>query len=387
MKRTTVINAASIALWAAMCAPASAQQSIETLQKSVSDLLQSSQIEDSMKANRERAAATVNGIDAGAVARSQSSMPKLNEFVGKIKYGTHNTVSKDGEQIVSLIRSTAADPAHAQDALKQIQGLARQNNPEALNFVGFVLAHGMFGNAKDPSLAAKYFNAAAAANYQPALYNLAITAAYSGARDGIPQATAFITRASGIAPDSSSRVCGFGSFLAYRRGDMQAALQLAHGCGSALTSIPRAMGVTTEPLANRIELLRTSIATGLDDGYGLLEKLTRAHAESDEQFLFCKYSLLNRVRQQRVAVDGAQLLDYATQCHDHFAPAGERSAQVLALREQAIKSITAFGATEETVMRKLRASNHFHYGWTVPYLPFQQQDVDLFEPLMNQAKK
>ncbi|PTT87932.1 hypothetical protein DBR42_10695, partial [Pelomonas sp. HMWF004] len=341
---------------------AQADTSVEGLQKSVANLLESSQIEDSMKANQQRAARTVEGIDSAAVARTQAGMPRLNEFVGKIKYGTHNTVSKDGEQIVTLLRSTASDPANATEALKQIQALARAKNPEAMNFVGFVLAHGLFGNPKDPTLAARYFAAAAAANYQPAVYNLAIQAAYGNARDGLIQAASYISKAASIAPDASQRVCGFGAFLAYRRNDLPQAMQLSRGCGSALTNIPRAMGQTTEPLAKRIDWLRTSIATGVDDGYGLLEKLTRAHAENDEQHLFCKYSLLNRVHQQRTAIEPAQLLDYATQCHDHFAPTGDRSASAQAMRDQAIKSISAFGSTEEPMLKKLRAANHFHYG-------------------------
>lgn len=391
MNRSTVINAATAALLGLISSPSPAQQqpgtTVERLQESIANLLGSSQIEDSMKANQRRAAKTVEGIDSSAISRTQATMPKFNDFVGKIKYGTHNTVSKNGEQIVALLRATATDPARSTEALKQIQELARAKNPEALNFVGFVLTHGLFGNAKNPTLAAQYFGAAAAANYQPAIYNQAIQAAYSKDRDALPQAAGHISRAAAIAPDASHRVCGLGAFLAYRRGETQQALQLSRGCGSALTNIPRAVGETTEPLAKRIDLLRMSIATGVDDGYSLLEKLTRAHAESDEQYLFCKYSLLRRVHQQRTPSDPAQLTEYATQCHDHFAPRGDRSPATQTMRDQAIRSISTFGTTEEPMLRKLRASNRFHYGWVVPYLPFPQPDVDLFEPLVRQANK
>ena len=54
-------------------------------------------------------------------------------------------------------------------------------------------------------------------------------------------------------------------------------------------------------------------------------------------------------------------------------------------RSQAVASITGFVPAEIAALEAMRKSNHFHYAWSVPYLPFTQQDVNLFEPLMAQT--
>jgi len=350
-----------------------------------SDLFQGGQLETLMQKNQQQNASVANSVTPEVVSETQSKLPKLTgltDFIGKIRYGTHNTVSQNGEQVVTLIRSLTTDPTKKDSILHELQLLVKANNPEALNFFGFVIANGLFGATKNQARAVEYFKYAAAANYQPAIYNLAINTAYSGqGKETLPRAITYITRASSIAQDSSFRVCGFASFLYYRQGDMISAKHYANGCGSALVGLPIAVSDSTLSLTKRIALLRTSIGTGVTDGYPLLERLSRDSSDKDNQYLFCKYSLLNRSRLQPQLV----LHDLAERCYDQFTHINQHEKIDQNRRPQAIGGITSFVATEKIELDQLRSSNHFHYAWSVPYLPFPQQDVDLFLPFFPKA--
>lgn len=338
-------------------------------------LLQSNQIETEMKEQQRRNTDVVNGVTPDMVTNTQNRLPRFNDFMGKIKYGTHNVVSKNGEQIVALIRSLAIHPEQSENILRQIQGLAKAKNPEALNFVGFVIANGLFGATINQDRANEYFRAAAASGYQPALYNLALDAAYNGRdHDALAQASDYIIRASNVALDSSSRVCGFASFLFYRQGDSNKATHFTLGCSSALNGLSLATTQPYPPADKRIALLRASIGAGVNDGYALLEQITRESATTDNQYLYCKYALLNRFRQQpQLSLNKA-----ASQCYDKYTTDDKPNAN---RRNQVIGAITSFVYTEKTALEQMRAANNFRYSWRVPYLPFHQQDVDLFAPL------
>jgi len=63
------------------------------------------------------------------------------------------------------------------------------------------------------------------------------------------------------------------------------------------------------------------------------------------------------------------------------------NANTRVLRDQVIAGVAAFVPTEISTLASMRRSNHFHYGWSVPYLPFGQQEVNLFEALMPKGKQ
>lgn len=352
----------------------------DSISGAITQFFQGGQLESAMKQNQQQNAATVNSVTPEVISNTQSSLPKFNDFIGKIRYGTHNTVSDNGEQVVTLIRSLATDPEHKDNTLRQLLSLARARNPEAMNFAGFVLANGLFGATKNQARAVEYFKAAAEANYQPAIYNLAIDAAYGGhGRDSLAQAATYITRASNIAADGSARVCGFASFIYYRLGELRDAGHYIQGCSSALAGLPLAVSSPSLPSSKRIALLRTSIGTGVNDAYPLLERVAYENAGNDNEYLYCKYYLFNRVRAQpQLAVN-----DVAAQCYDKYTHVDPKAKPDANRRNQAILGITSFVFSERLALDQLRASNHFHYAWNVPYLPFQQQDVDLFEPLFH----
>jgi TPR repeat protein len=365
----------------ALCFAQTATADTEGISGAINRFFQGGQIESAMKQNQQQNADIANSVTPEVVSETQNSLPKFpkfNDFIGKIKYGTHNTVSENGEQVVTLIRSLATNPERKESTLQQLVTLARARNPEAMNFAGFALANGLFGTTKNQARAVEYFKAAAEANYQPAIYNLAINAAYGGqGKESLAQAATYITRASNIAPDGSARVCGFASFIYYRLRELRDAGHYTQGCSSALAGLPLAVSNSTLPSAKRIALLRTSISTGVNDAYPLLERVAQENAVNDNEYLYCKYYIFNRVRAQpQLAAK-----DLAAQCYDKYTHVDASAKIDTNRRNQAILGITSFVYSERLALEQLRASNHFHYAWSVPYLPFQQQDVDLFEPL------
>ena len=179
-----------------------------------------------------------------------------------------------------------------------------------------------------------------------------------------------------------------GAFVNYRRHVEPAALRLANGCGSALAALAREQADTTPLTPQRLESLRKAVATGVDDAYVILEQVTHRVAATDTQYLFCKYALLNRYR-NAVPIDA--LREAAARCYDSVASQGSSAATgsaatLSARRDQVVAGIANFVPAERAALDALRTSSHFHYGWSVPYLPFAQAEVDLFEPLISAAQ-
>jgi TPR repeat protein len=174
-----------------------------------------------VKSYRQQNVGVVNSIDAAAVAQAKSALPKATEVGTQLKYGTHNVVSSDGETYVTwMIEAASAKPAERQALLGKLTDLAARRSPEAMTFQGFIAEYGLFGAPRNVARALDWYRAAAAMNYQPALYNLALAAAYGkGQAADLNTAGALVAQAAQIAPEASYRVCGFGAFIAYRRGD------------------------------------------------------------------------------------------------------------------------------------------------------------------------
>jgi TPR repeat protein len=327
----------------------------------------------------------VNSINAAAIAQAKAALPKAEEVGTQLKYGTHNVVSSAGETYVTwMIEATRAKPAERKVMLGKLADLAARRNPEAMTFQGFVAEYGLFDEPRNVSRALDWYRAAAAMNYQPALYNLALAAAYGkGQAADLNNAGALVAQAAQVAPEASYRVCGFAAFIAYRKGDRAQAAQFSQGCWSDLAGLPRALYDTRVSLAQKVTMLRHSIGTGIDDGYALLEQVTR-DAAPEPQYLACKYALLNR---QRRALNSAALKDDAERCYraSSLTPKDPKEAALRATT--VVPGIIGFVPTELRELERLRASNRFHYGWSVPYLPFRQQDVDLFAALFNPVKR
>lgn len=330
-----------------------------------------------------QSAAVMRSIDSTTLARVRASLPNGADL-GRLRYGSHNVVSRDGESVVGLIIQAAhASAAERTSILTRLNELSANQVPEALAFEGFAAEYGLWGIPKDQRRALAFYQSAAAQNYQPAVYDLALAHAYGkGGPRSVPSALALLSQASNIAPDPSGRVCGFGAFLSYRTGDRAQAMNYSHSCLSDLADIPKAVYGDQITPTQQVTLLRSSIATGIDDGYSLVERAAY-QIPGDPQYLGCKYALVNRYRGNLVA---DRLKADALACYRQHTPiAGDARAQLM--REQTVvPGIVSFVPLEIRDLEKLRASNHFHYAWSVPYLPFRQDDATLFEPFVLHQK-
>lgn len=286
--------------------------------------------------------------------------------------------------IAWMIQLTSASAAERKDLLGKLAALADQNIPEALTFEGFAAEYGLFGTPQNVARALQLYQAAAARNYQPAIYDLAVASAYGkGNRADFNNALGYIARASAIGPDPSYRVCGFGAFLSYRVGDRAQAARYAQSCWSSLAGIPKALYDDRVNVPQRVTLLRESIIAGIDDGYPLLAKVTH-DAGADPQYLACKYMLVDRYRHN---LSGNTLRDDAISCYQQTGSIPSDPKEALIRFNTVVPGIVGFVPTEIRSLEKERASNHFHYAWSVPYLPFRQQDVDQFATFVSHTRQ
>jgi hypothetical protein len=366
---------------------------IDAQRSAIDSALHSADVESLAQQQHESFTRLMNNPDLGVGARNSAPnaapnelQKKLFKFGSELRYGKPNVVSEDGERIVMLIRSmSTATGGRRAPILAELVSLSNKGVPEAENFVGFAAEYGAFGATRDMRRALAFYRAAADQGYQPALYNLALASAYGrGGPADFAVATQYLERAASVAPESSNRICGIGSFLAYRQGKEEKGLQFAKDCRSALAIFPVERAEVTGPTPQRLESMRHAVATGSGDGYQLLAASTSRTAPGDRQFLGCKYALVNRYRQS--APRPEELRDLATRCVDDSlarAARGVGQAGVDAMvRSQGVAGVSGFVPAEIASLNRLRGSNHFHYGASVPYLPFAQQDADLFESVL-----
>jgi hypothetical protein len=379
----------SIAVIAALLSSTAVAQQEPTTPESVKSFADStfnSEVFKGFVSNYQRQnSAVINSVNDASVAQAKASLPRAPEYGTRIRYGTHNVVTNDGEVIVTwMIDLTSADAQQRKTYLAKLADLASRQIPEAMTFEGFVAEYGLFGEPQNVQRAMDLYRAAASLNYQPAIYDLAVAAAYGKAqRADLGNAAALVSQASAIAPDASYRVCGFGAFLSYRQGDRQQAVRYAQSCWSDLAGIPKALYDDRVTPSQKVLLLRNSIATGVDDGYSLLAQVTH-DAGPEPQYLACKYMLVNRYRR---SLNGAALKSDALQCYQQSAQTPPDAKEALLRTNTVVPGIIGFVPTEVRELEKLRASNRFHYAWSVPYLPFRQQDVDLFAPFVSHTKQ
>lgn len=349
------------------------------------NLLQSETFENEAQRQKQQNSKVVSSATPSLIEKVQKALPKSAPYVGRLQSGEHVVVSSNGEEVIGLIRALATGNATEQQArLLKLQSFSESGNPEAMNFMGVIFEHGLFGAHLDMHRALSYYKSAAAARYQPAVYNLALAAAYN--RDGgSGETNAFnlISKAAALGAESSYRVCGLGSFLSFRRNDQTAAINFSKNCFSTLAGLSKASFGQNLTTLERVKLLRDSLATGADDAYAVIERITRKEAATDQSFIYCKYTLLNRFRQTE-KLEG--LRNAASHCYRQFAKDTGNSFNNTLLHDQAVAGISGFIPLEMADLKKTRSSNHFHYSWSAPYLPFLQTDVDLFEPLLSRAK-
>lgn len=328
--------------------------------------------------------AAASATDQSVIDKIRSKLPRMKDLGSQLKYGKHVTVSASGDEAIDLARkAAAASPVAREPLLFRLQALAQNNVPEALNIYGFLLETGSLGAKRDPSMALRYYQAAAAYGYQPAIYNIALQSAYGRIqKPNLDTALALLEKANAIGPEDSYRICGMASFIAFRQGQKKVATNYATGCPSALTNLSRSTDETSrETLHHRIDLLRDFLATGADDAFPILVTITKQHAQNDPEQLYCKYTLINQYRDK---TDFKAVKDFASHCVKNPNPLSGTAAVINDVAHaQLVAGVTGFVPAEIAHIRKMRQSNHFHYSWPVPYLPFSQQEVNIFEPTIG----
>ena len=344
------------------------------------DLLRSGRVEQIAGSMRQENKAAAQAADDSMIGRARAALPSLDQLGASLKFdGTYVSVSPHGPEVIALIRQV---PMHKgkdrNDILAKLLNFTRQGVPEALTFSGFVYEYGLFGAPRDFALARSHYEAAAARNYQPAIFNLANMAYFGRGQPSNPElARDLVHRAVSIGSEASSRVCGLATFIDYRNGDRDAAARVGKTCYSALANIPNAAYNNQLPLDRRIKLLRDSIATGAPDGYRWLEEITQ-RAGPDKAQLYCKYRLVNRLRTAPGSLDIKAL---ARTCYDTSTAGADRKST-----DNVVQGITSFVLAETRALDQLRRNDRFHHAWSVPYLPFAQSDADLYATVMKDAK-
>lgn len=316
-----------------------------------------------------------------AVSRAKALLPRFNQAASGIVHGKHVTISEKGDEIVWRILSLPkASPSEKRDMLIKLQEYASQDIPEALNFLGFASEHGVFGARRNMSIANRYYSAAAARNYQPALFNLGLSYIYGkGVSPDQKRGLQLLEKASSIGPELSNRVCGMTSFVYYQRNDGSNALKYANGCASNLASLSLAKYSTKHNPSQRVILARDSLSSGVDYGLGVITNISQAYATKDATQTYCKYQLVKAyIRKQ----DFKDVNAMAESCYRQIFSLN-LSSPLSSKDLQAIKGISGFPVVEIPELRRIRKANQYHYSWGVPFLPFTQLDVNTFEPLLR----
>lgn len=343
----------------------------------------------------ERAAglSVANALDSARTAstnliQDSSLQSRLQELAANLSgAGPHAVSSRAGEKVISMIRMLPKADAEARDALlHRIEALAKDGTPEALTFLGFSAEQGAFGVPRSQVKAAALYRAAGQSGYQPALYDLALMNAYgrSMPRD-LQEAERLLARAVAAGVEGSNRVCGMAAFVAYRLNDRPAMRNFSEGCNGPLSALAAAAVNPAIADPNLVNRLKSSIATGVDDGYVALEVVTKANAANDTEFSYCLWSLVNQYRAQPSA---PTIAPSAAKCVDRVATPGSKIATLAPpARQQAALAVAHMVGMEVQELAAARKGNNFHYGKPVPYLPFTQDDVDLFAAAFDQPTK
>lgn len=397
------LAAVALAALTATCTTAQAQASSDLNAQEIHRILDSAALKAQADQIAKNNARLIGSIPTPSVTPTEpapgrplaplaNQVQRLGTFVGQdlaqLRNGRHNVVSADGEETVLHIRTCVTGAASTrQTACTELKQRAARQEPEALAFMGWIVELGLLGQKADARLAQRYYQAAAARQYQPALYNLALQTGYgrTGPAD-LRAAQRLMERATEQGADYSLRVCGMGSYIAYRAGDQASAMRFADQCPSALTSLARAKARPIASDPKLVDDLRQSIGAGADDAYGALVELGRTNIRTDRQLLYCKYRLLDQYRASPTSEMNGPVFEQAVRrCTDEARPYLPKDMAAGIAGEQMALSLATFVRTERTALQVMRNSNRYHWGRSVPFLPFSATDAEAFETALTAA--
>ena len=351
----------------------------------INQALSNSQIADGINAMRDQNQRVTDSIDHDTLAKVKAAMPQAAGAAKAVLNNGYVTVSPQGKDVISTIQALGSlAPKARMSAIKQLQNDSAQNIPEAVNFMGFVYEHGYFGAPKNINKAYAFYAQAAKANYQPAIFNLALISTYgklNGARD-LEDAKSLMAQAYSIGNESSWRVCGFATFLSLQTKDSASALRYQQDCHSPLSDMALAISATGMQLSRRIQLLRNAYAIGVDESLSIIESLAKQKQANDPSFYYCKYYLVKEYIHSKT---WQNLPNDASACVE-ASYSQLASTKNLPSQTEISNAVVAFVHQETDMLARMRAANHFHYSWGVAFLPFQQTAVDMFTKLAEGEK-
>lgn len=339
-------------------------------------LIQSS--EQSMKF-ADISAESINNAASKALKDSKLVIPKLTELGYDMRDGKALTTSANGDAVISLIRYVINNPQTPNDdKIQKIKSFSDANIPEAQNFMGFVYEHGFYGYKKNPDLAFQYFKMAALKKYEPAFYNLSLMYAYGkNTQVNLNAASSLLSTASNMVQDTSFRVCSMYAFVNYKLNQPPKALKAAQACQTPLANLVKASYDNTLSLNQRVGLLRTSLSTGVDDAYNTILKISIDNNSLEGNQIYCKYKLIHFYANNQ---DFPKLRNLAEECA--LQTKSLNSANNLQPDyKQYLDGVTGVIPMEVNEINISKRTNHFHYSWSVPYLPFTATEATNLEAL------
>ncbi len=336
---------------------------------------------------RDKVKETLKVVEFGhnLMDRVKAQLPRI---ISEVKFGPHITVSKNGEQIIDQIRALATQTGKSRvELLNSISESARLGTPEAQNFIGLAYEIGLFGVSRNIERATAFYKAAASKEYPPAVFNLGLVMFYAKGGVGSDQnARTLLTRSAQMAKGIDKfRTCGMASFVNYQFKKMDLALENSIDCDSPLANLAK-VGSLSMTTPDKIRALRFFSETGANEGFALLEKVSKDSNVKDDNYPYCTWHIFNTYL-GRVSVSSKNIRTDATQCIATYLR-GDREDPVIKMSASlAVTSVIASVNAEVLNLKKLRALNRVHYSWPVPYLPFNTVESDVFYPLMSATIK
>ena len=353
----------------------SVQQMLDDHQK----LLNTEQFRQIEATRQQQNQRTINAVSNDLLDEVKARLPGVQGMGTQLANGPHAVVSPNGNATIArILELLTAKPEARAGILQQLQQAAQQGVPEAQNFMGFASEFGAFGAPVNLAVARAFYQAAAQSGYQPALYNLALLNAYGrGVPANLRQGLVYSRQALAKGTEISYRVCGMASFLAYKNGQGQIALQAAQGCISPLAGLAVARYNSALSVPARVQKARDSLLTGVDDGFAVIHDLMR----NQNGYTACRYALVQQYLYQ------GDLTSVKTAALTCYRQSTRMTGTLSPVQQQEINGLASFTLAEVLAIRKHRAGNRMHYGWPVPYLPFPAYDAERFAPCLKGSKR
>lgn len=345
----------------------------EVNHQTVTNLLDQAQA----KADKEKdsSSATALRIFDQAKSLATSAQREGQILASQLKYGKHNVSSSDGESIIlavqTLLRKKKTDTAEFDDSLRIFKEALLQGKPEAIVALGFFTQYGLVGQQPNQAKAFQLYKQASDQGDIAATYNIGISHLYgtTGRQDLAAALETFVPLVR-RANDTSGRLCGIGSFAAYKASDSATALNLAKGCSSSLASLSIAAFDASNSTQKRFDLAKQSLSSGLNDGINIMISSSKQAIANDPQFLYCKSFYLK----QALQTGSSPSRESVSSCIE-YTIRQNKGTPIPINDYSANSSIIGFVNQTKAEIIASRKANQLHYAWSIPFFPLSRADL------------